>query len=176
MTENTQENTSFALLQKTQIKFALICLLLSGFLGAFHREFGRAFSEGLSSEVIYFASRPLSLSHGHVFNIGFLIPLGFALITYFMKDKLDETTMKKLKKRFTLYMITGMGVFLLLFYKGIHFIIYSNATLGLTFTEVDAMLYGGSIALRSMLNASFHTGFWIAILLYSLPIFKSLKK
>ena len=175
-TENKQEKTSFAILQKTQIKFALICLLLSGVLGAFHREFSRPFSTGLTSEAIYFASRPLSLSHGHMFNFGFLIPLGLALITYFLKDNLDENTMKKLNKLFTFYMITAMGVFLLLFYKGIHFTIYSSASFDLTFIEVDELLYGGSMMVRSMLNALFHVSFWVVILLYSLPLLKSVKK
>ena len=173
---NVEDKPSFVGLQKTQIKFSLICLLLTGVLGGFHREFGRAFSEGLSSEAIYFASQALSLSHGHMFNFGFLIPLGFALITFLVKENLDEKAMKKLKRWFTIYMVTAIGVFLLFFYKGVHFTIYSSASYDLTFTEVDKMLYGGSIMMRSMLNAMLHTGFWISILLYSLPLFKSLKK
>jgi len=172
---NVEKQSIFVGLQKAQIKFSLICLLLTGVLGVFHREFGRAFSEGLSSEAIYFASQALSLSHGHMFNFGFLIPLGFALITFFVKDNLDEKAMKKLKRWFAIYMVTAIGVFLLFFYKGVHFTIYSSASYDFTFTEVDKMLYGGSIMVRSMLNALLHTGFWISILLYSLPLLKSLK-
>ncbi|QEE14519.1 DUF2871 family protein [Promethearchaeum syntrophicum] len=175
--EEVKEKTSFAIqLQKRQIKFAIICIFFSGLAGVFFREFGRAFSSGLSSLEAMHATLALSQTHGHLLNIGFLVPLGLALITFFVKDKLDEKDMKKLNLWFTISMIAGIGTILLLFYKGIHFVVYSSSQFDFSITEIDDLLYGGSKMIRAMLNAIFHTSYGGSILLYTIPILKSLKK
>ncbi|MHA1611377.1 MAG: DUF2871 family protein, partial [Promethearchaeota archaeon] len=159
-----------------QIKFAIFCLIISGLLGAFYREFSRAFSDGLTGEEFFFGSYSLSLDHGHLLNIGFTVPLGLALITFLVRDKLNEKTMKKMNMLFTIYMITGIGMFLLAFYTGIHFVVYSSAQFDLTLLEIDDLLYGGSTMIRAMLNATIHTSYGVTTLLYTIPLLKSLKK
>ena len=163
-------------LQKKQIKFAIICLFISGLAGVFFREFPRPFLEGLSAFDAMHSTLALSQTHGHLLNIGFIVPLGLALITFFVKDKLDEKDMKKLNLWFTIYMIAGIGTFLLLLYKGIHFVVYSSSQFNLLYMEIDALLYGGSAMLRAMSNAIFHASLGGSLILYSIPILKSLKK
>ena len=72
-------------------------------------------------------------------------------------------------------MVTGIAVFLLLLYKGIHFMVFSSVSFSYTIEQIDELLYGGSIAIRSALYAGIHTVYGITTLLYSIPIFKSLK-
>ena len=171
----TENNRILLNLRKIQIVFALCCLIASGLMGVFFREFTRAFSEGLTGEELFFASYHLSIDHGHLLSIGFIIPLGLALVTFFVRTKLDEKQTKRMTIYFHIYMITGIAVFLLLLYKGIHFMVYSGTT-SLTLNEIDELLYGGSVMIRSILYALIHTIYGIATLLYSIPIFKSLKK
>jgi hypothetical protein len=164
-----------AKLRKTQIIFALCCLIASGLVGVFFREFVRAFSEGLEGEELFFASYHLSIDHGHLVSIGFIIPLGLALVTYFVQTKLNEKQTKRMNIYFNLYMITGIAVFLLLFYKGIHYMVYSSRTI-YSLLEIDELLYGGSIIIRSIIYAIVHTLYGVTTLLYSIPVFVSLRK
>ena len=174
--KTTTENNQILLkLRKIQIIFALCCLIASGLMGVFFREFTRAFSEGLSGEELFFASYHLSIDHGHLLSIGFIIPLGLALVTYFVKSKLSEKQLHRMTIYFYIYMITGISVFLLLLYKGIHFMVFSSTT-GLSLIEIDVLLFGDNILIRSMLYALIHTAYGVATLLYSIPIFKTLKK
>ena len=172
----TETNPNLIKLRKTQIIFALICLIVSGLVGVFFREFTRVFSYGLSGEELFFASYHLSIDHGHLISIGFIIPLGLALVTYFVQNKLDEKQSNRLRIFFNIYMITGFAVFLLLFYKGILFMVLSSTSYSYTILQIDEMLFGGSIMVRSMLYAGIHTLYGVTTLLYSIPIFKSLKK
>ena len=175
--DDVKVNTSFAIqLQKKQIIFAIICLFISGLAGVFFREFPRPFLEGLSAFDAMHSTLTLSQTHGHLLNIGFIVPLGLALITFFVKDKLDEKDMKKLNLWFSIYMIASIGTFLLLLYKGIHFVVYSSSQFNLPYMEIDALLYGGSAMLRAMSNAIFHASLGGSLILYSIPILKSLKK
>ena len=80
MSEKTTTETNELLikLRKTQIIFALCCLIASGLMGVFFREFTRAFSEGLTGEELFFASYHLSIDHGHLLSIGFVIGLDWS--------------------------------------------------------------------------------------------------
>ena len=175
--EDDKVTTSFAIqLQKRQIKFAIICLFISGVVGVFFREFPRPFLEGLSAFDAMHSTLTLSQTHGHLLNVGFIVPIGLALITFFVKDKLDEKDLKKMNLWFIIYMIASIGMFLLLEYKGIHFVVYSSTQFDFSYMEIDAMLYGGSAMLRAMSNAIFHASLGGSLILYSIPILKSLKK
>ena len=175
--DDVKVSTSFAIqLQKKQIIFAIICLFISGLAGVFFREFPRPFLVGLSAFDAMHSTLALSQTHGHLLNIGFIVPLGLALITFFVKDKLEEKDMKKLNLWFSIYMIAGIGTFLLLLYKGIHFVVYSSAQFNLPYMEIDELLFGGSAMLRAMSNAIFHASLGGSLILYSIPILKSLKK
>ena len=172
----TKTKNMLEIIQKRQIRFAFYCIIVSGLVGVFYREFGRVMTEGLSYFNSLHATYPLSATHGHLVNIGFIIPLGLALMTFLVKDKLDEKSLKKMNLWFTINMIAGIGTFLLMFYSAIHFLVLSTGETYMAPEVIDTMLFGGSAALRAILFATIHTSYGGSIVLYSIPIIKSLKK
>ena len=46
--DGSETKNILAIIQKRQIKFAIYCLIVSGLVGVFYREFGGALTEGLS--------------------------------------------------------------------------------------------------------------------------------
>jgi len=175
--KDVTETKNFAvILQKRQIRFAIYGIIVSGLVGVFYREFGRVMTADLSYFNTLHATYPLSATHGHLVNIGFLIPLGLALMTFLVKDKLNEKSLKKMNLWFTISMIAGIGTFLLMFYSAIHFLVLSTGDTYIAPEVIDSMLFGGSAALRAILFATIHTSYAGSVVLYSIPILKSLNK
>ena len=180
MSEKPEENSvGLERLKKAvlfpEVKFAMWGLVFMLIMGVFYREFSRPFFGDLSVEEQVFAGYMLSLAHGHSFALFFLIPIGLAFATYLVGDKLSEESIEKIAKLFKIYAIAAIGTYALLFYKGVWWVTQYEPGAGIGLTEVDESLYGGSVALRSIVYAAFHTTFGVISIWYAVKLSKHMK-
>lgn len=155
-----------------ELLYATVMMFLTLAVGVFFREFTRFVLGDLNLEAQVSAGYYISQAHGHSFSIGFLIPLGFALMTFMLAEHLNPATVRKLRTLFRVYMVAGALTIALLFYKGIAFAWQLGQTPTLSWDVIDESLYWGSVMVRSLVYSVAHIGFGVTIGWYLVVLMK----
>ncbi len=102
--------------------------------------------------------------------VGVLIPTAILVVVYVIESKnLGIINYSSLGKAFMLYIVSAIGIVLLLLYKGIS-ITTSDASL----TQAYNSLYGGNLALRESVYGLIHLLLGISIVWIVVVILRSL--
>ena len=150
-------------LYKLIIVYTLIMLIIFLAVCVLYREYTKAFTVGGAEYVT--VAYYLSLSHGHVFLSGAVIPSTLLFLTYIVDYMgLGEINYKGLFKAFTTYIIGSLFMVSLLVYKGLAVIYYYRLYSSLAIA--DNMLFLGNHALRETLYGGAHLLLGIGIIWY----------
>ena len=145
-------------------------LIVALVIGVVYREVSKAYLSDKEFEQQIMYSYFLSLCHGHTFMVGVLIPTAILVVVYVIESKnLGIINYSSLGKAFMLYIVSGIGIVLLLLYKGVS-ITTSDASL----TQAYNSLYGGNLALRESVYGLIHLLLGISIVWIVVIILRSL--
>lgn len=157
-------------LYKLIITYIMIMLIVALVIGVVYREVSKAYLSDKEFEQQIMYSYFLSLCHGHTFMVGVLIPTAILVVVYVIESKnLGIINYSSLGKAFMLYIVSAIGIVLLLLYKGIS-ITTSDASL----TQAYNSLYGGNLALRESVYGLIHLLLGISIVWIVVVILRSL--
>ncbi len=157
-------------LYKLIITYIMIMLIVALVIGVVYREVSKAYLSDKEFEQQIMYSYFLSLCHGHTFMVGVLIPTAILVVVYVIESKnLGIINYSSLGKAFVLYIVSGIGIVLLLLYKGVS-ITTSDASL----TQAYNSLYGGNLALRESMYGLIHLLLGISIVWIVVIILRSL--
>ncbi len=157
-------------LYKLIITYIMIMLIVALVIGVVYREVSKAYLSDKEFEQQIMYSYFLSLCHGHIFMVGVLIPTAILVVVYVIESKnLGIINYSSLGKAFMLYIVSGIGIVLLLLYKGVS-ITTSDASL----TQAYNSLYGGNLALRESVYGLIHLLLGISIVWIVVIILRSL--
>ncbi len=157
-------------LYKLIITYIMIMLIAALVIGVVYREVSKAYLSDKEFEQQIMYSYFLSLCHGHTFMVGVLIPTAILVVVYVIESKnLGIINYSSLGKAFMLYIVSAIGIVLLLLYKGIS-ITTSDASL----TQAYNSLYGGNLALRESVYGLIHLLLGISIVWIVVVILRSL--
>ena len=162
---------------KVMVKYSLIMSILGLAIGVLYREFTKAYIAGFPLESQILVSYYLSLSHGHAFIVGVLIPLALLTSTYVLMktEYMDSKDLSFLKKPFIVFVVGSLMMIGLLIYKGLGIVYFyaQNPEAGLT--VADEKLFLGSKALRESLYGLAHLTMGIGLIWYIWMLFKHAK-
>ncbi len=159
-------------LYKLIITYIMIMLIVALVIGVVYREVSKAYLSDKEFEQQIMYSYFLSLCHGHTFMVGVLIPTAILVVVYVIESKnLGIINYSSLRKAFMLYIVSGIGIVLLLLYKGI-----TITTSGASLTQAYNSLYGGNLALRESVYGLIHLLLGISIVWIVVIILRSLRE
>ncbi len=159
------------------VRYLLIMALAGLAVGVVYREFSKAYLSGFSLEDQIVVSYYLSLSHGHVFFVGVLLPVALLAVTYVMLQagKIPESRACALKKPFTIFVIGSLLMIGLLIYKGLGIVYAYSLNPGAGLTAADQTLFLGSKVLRESLYGIAHLLMGIGLTWYAVSLMRNAK-
>jgi hypothetical protein len=158
-------------------RFSILMLILGLLVGIVYQESSRKapisamLPPGMHLESVI----DLALSHGHIFLIGALIPLGLSWLLYMgLQLGANPISAKSLKVGSWMYFPGAVGAIALMIYKGYHFLLGVRGG-NTDFVALQASFFAGNHALRAASYGTIHTVMAIGLLVIVIPIWKSLK-
>ena len=161
----------------TIFRFAIIMVIVGLVLGVYGREVTRPLAKVMGLDQRVWIQNFIMLTHGHAILHGAVIPMMLAAATYIFRADLekDEKAFRALNKAFILYMVGSVLMLALSVYKGSAYVLTIAANPTMTLEMVDEALFGGSIALRSILFTIIHPLYAAGLIWYLLRVRKAVR-
>jgi hypothetical protein len=158
-------------------RFSIVMMIVGLLAGIVYQESSRKapisamLPPGMHLESVF----DLALSHGHIFLIGALIPLGLSwLLNLGLQLGANPISAKSLKVGSSMYFPAAVGAIALMIYKGYHFLLGVRGG-NTDFVALQASFFGGNHALRAAAYGTIHTVMAIGLIVIIVAIWKSLK-
>jgi len=155
-------------------RYAVVMLIASLITGVLSRELSRPLFRDMPLSAQWVAGHYLNQLHGHVLTIGFVLPLGLALMTYVLRPSLIRSDVKQLRTVFSVIVVSSLATLLLLLYKGVATAMMMGKEPTLSLDQIDQQLFYGNAALRTALHTLAHTALGISTTWYALKLHGSL--
>lgn len=158
-------------------RFALIMVIVGLVLGVYGREITRPLEKVMGLDQRLWVQNWVMMTHGHALFHGAVLPMMLAVAAYIFREDITKDTkaLTTLKKAFIVYMVGSVLMLVLSLYKGTSYVLMIANDPALTLEMVNETLFGGSIALRSILFAIVHPLYATGLVWYLLRVRKAVR-
>lgn len=158
-------------------RFALIMVILGLVLGVYGREITRPLEKVMELDQRVWVQNLVTMTHGHALFHGAMLPMMLAFAAYLFRDDIsrDSRALGTMKKAFIVYMIGSVLMLALSTYKGTAYVLGIASDPTRTMEMINQSLFGGSIALRSILFTVVHPLYAAGLVWYLLRVRKAVR-
>lgn len=158
-------------------RFVLIMVIVGLILGVYGREITRPLEKVMGLDQRVWIQHLITLTHGHALFHGALLPMMMAFAAYLFREDIDQDSkaLGTMKKAFIVYMIGSVLMLALSTYKGTAYVLGIAGDPTRTLEMINESLFGGSIALRSILFTIVHPLYATGLVWYLLRVRKAVR-
>jgi hypothetical protein len=160
---------------RSLLKFAIVMAILGLLSGVASQESSKKLGMDDPGFRIQ-ATIHLALVHGHMLLLGTILPLVLAGMMFLARHVGGRDLGPRTIRSLTLgYLPLASGTVALMLYKGYHFLLAARAG-ERSLAAIDASFFGGATIVRHSVYGLFHTGMAIALAVFLVGIWRSLKE